>query len=236
MIRYCALGSACVGWHKPSQRAAQSDRTLCADCRDVVARDIALLPVDYLDLAQHAARRPGLSDSKIARPQPGSKEPIDLFIDELSRAIHWALTVWEIPVREAAGLSTERHRNVRPGWAVQTASALLVKHLDTFAGLPATWGYSDGLDAGVVERTGMEGIGQLRLLHLRARAVLGLTKLTVRLPGECSKCNAWALRRTEGSDTVYCAACDQRWTYADYQRYVGLSIAHTAVTGGGDAR
>ena len=135
----------------------------------------------------------------------------------------WALTVWEPAVREADGLSPEIARGVRPGWAVANAVAVIAPRVPILHGLPPTACFADGLEAGPVERDGRYAVEQLRRLHRRARSILGITRLVFRLPGECSaSCVGWTLRRAAGSDTVWCASCNRRWTYDDYQKYVQL--------------
>jgi ribosomal protein L37AE/L43A len=197
---------------------------ICQWCADNAAADIAALPADYVDLKQDLERRCGMSETKIARPNPTSVEPIDLFVDELCADIAWTLTVWEIPVREAARLAPEA-RQVRPGVAVAAAAALLSTHIEVLAALPATVGYADGLAAGPVLRSGRDGIDALRKLHARARTRLGITLRVFRLPGDCSRCGRWALRRLDGSNTVWCDNCRQTWTYDDYCKYVNLTTA-----------
>lgn len=198
---------------------------ICDYCSEIAANDILLLPLDYFDLKRDCARQTGVSDVKIYRPDPHSAPTIDLFVDELCRDIEWQLTVWEPPVREAARLSPEVAVGVRPGWAVSAAAAVLAAHIRTFAALVDVVGYADGLAAGPVVRCGRDGIAALRRLHERARSRLGVNRRVLRLPGECSQCTAWAFRRADGGDTVWCAACGGRWTYDMYCRYVNLTVA-----------
>lgn len=203
---------------------------ICEWCATVAAEEINLLPVDYFDLKRDCARPAGFSETKIARPHPAGIEPIDLHSDELCADIAWTLTVWEPPVREAARLGAEAVRGVRPGYAVTVAARLLAAHVHVLAALPPQVGYADGLDAGPVLRTGRDGIDRLRALHARARTRLGVTRRIFQLPGECSKCARWALRRQDGGDTVWCAHCRQTWTYDDYCKYVNLTTAALGAT------
>jgi hypothetical protein len=197
---------------------------ICDWCADTAAADIAALPADYVDLKQDLERRSGISETKISRPNPTGVEPIDLFVDELCSDICWTLTVWEIPVREAARLAPQAAQ-VRPGVAVAAAAALLSTHIRVLAALAPTVGYADGLVAGPVLRCGRDGIDALRALHRRARAHLGITAQVFRLPGDCSRCNAWALRRKDGGDDVWCDNCRRTWTYDDYCKYVNMTTA-----------
>ncbi len=210
---------------RPQMESPHECEPICDHCVECAERDIRLLPLDYFDLMRDLQRKAGASDVKIARPHPASSTPVDTNVDGLAREIHWALTCWEPALREAAGLSPEVVRNVRPGWAVANAVAVIAPRVAQLAALPLTACYADGLDGGPVERDGRDAIAQLRRLHRRARAILGITQLVFRLPGECSNgCTGWTLRRKAGADTVWCVACERRWTYEDYRRYVNLTL------------
>lgn len=218
----CASGSRCVavGTH-PDLTASP----LCAGCTARAAIDIGLLPRDYLDLAQAivpARHGPG---QRVGGGETGAPVPIALGVEALQREIHFTLTTWEPVVREAAGLSRERSRNVRDGWAVATAALVIAPRVPLLAAIGPTACFADGWAAGPVERTGLDAITELRRLHRTARHTLGLTRDTHTLPGDCSACGASALRRADGSDTVWCDLCDARWTLDDYRRYVGLLLA-----------
>lgn len=217
----CANGTACVN----AGSIVTNRCELCDGCLDAAARDVRALALDYRDLAQALPRS---SNTALSTRVTGSDEastPLALHVDELQRMIHWTLTTWEPAVREAVRLGPERVHNVRPGWAVVTAVTIIAPRVDVLAGLPLTWGYADGLDAGPVERDGLYGLRSLRSLHARSSAVLGLTRLVHVVPGECSRCGLAALRRDDGSDTIRCDGCDCRWSVDDYRRYVGLVVA-----------
>jgi hypothetical protein len=221
----CAAGLRCAGYDQAAQHPAEADAPalLCEDCLRLAQRDIAALVWDYADLEGRIPAGGGALTTRVSghRDPP---TPIDLGVDALQRAIAFTLTVWEPPVREAAGLSRERTRGVRPGWAVASAAAVIAPRVALLSALGPLSGYQDGWDAGPVERTGVDGIGALRRLHGRCRAVLGTTRLVHRLPGSCSGCGMEALSRVDGRDTVHCGACARRWTYDDYRRYVGLLL------------
>ncbi len=200
-------------------------RPLCTPCLDRAARSIRSLVDDYRDLALDVGRQSSSSMQPIVSGSADLSTPIRLGVDALAREIHWTLTVWEPAVRESARLPPEKTSNVRIGWAVATAVSVIAPRVDVLAALPLTCGYADGLDAGPVERDGVYAVGQLVGLHRRARAVLGVTRLVTRLPGECSGCNAMALQREDGSDHVDCGRCRRSWTWDDYRRYVLLTLA-----------
>jgi hypothetical protein len=222
----CAYAEQCPDVDRHSGLAPATQRNLCSRCEREASRDVQLLPFDYVDLSQFLPRRPVRPDTKTARPVPQSTPPIDLHIERLRSDIAWALQVWELPVREAAELAPAIHEAVREGHLVQKAVEIIAPRVDLLAGLPAVAGYARGLDAGPVEVTGLEGLDQLRALHRRARRMLGVGRLVMSLPGDCSECGAWALRRRDGTDTVYCAQCRCRWSYTEYTRYVGLMIVN----------
>lgn len=215
----CANDSACVsggsGWATRSP--------LCDGCLDVVGRDVRALVLDYRDLAQLLA--PGAKARPVVSGTTDAAVPLDLGVDTLMRDIAWTLAVWEPPVREAAGLCPERVRGVRAGWAVATAVSVLAARIELLAGLPPTWGYADGLDAGPVERDGVYAAASMRALHRRARSALGLSRLVVRLPGPCSTCGATWLQRDPGEDGARCPVCNASWSGDDYAKYVGLQLA-----------
>jgi hypothetical protein len=217
----------------------------------VADRDVPKLVYDYLDLEQllpHASS----SDEKIS----GSKEapiPIAAHVEALQRSIWHVTTTWEGVLRDHCRLSEQVTRGVRDGWAVQTALQVITPRVRVLAAVGPVEVWRDGVPGhpdppavdlpaqfrpvtatepvtGVpdpVETTGAEALLQLVSLHGRARHLLGITKLTHQLPGDCSHCGAQDLRRDNGADTVYCAWCpDGRWSWVDYQRYVKLELEY----------
>lgn len=55
-------------------------------------------------------------------------------------------------------------------------------------------------------------------LARRAAAATGRDRVVHHLPLPCLRCDARALRREDGSETVFCRSCDARWTADDYDR------------------
>jgi hypothetical protein len=233
MTADCVNARRCVGFDRTTRSPAlTADRTgaLCRGCVNRAAADIAALPGDYAALAAEltpAGRGPAPT---LSGGDTDAPVPMALAVDALRRAIVWTLTVWEPPVREAAGLSPGRGRGVRDVWAVTQAARVLTAHVWTFAALGPTWGYAEGLDAGPVERDGPAGMETLRALHLTAERAVGATRLTTALPGPCQSCGAEALWRDDGSDTVSCAVCDRRQGVDDYRRYVNLLLDAVSLT------
>jgi len=230
-VTACVLAGACVLFDRRTRTVGDAARggPLCRDCLLVAERDVRGLVLDYRDLAQRLGRD---GSTAMGTRVSGNSDPssmLALDVDELQRDILWTLTVWEPAVREAARLPPEPVGAVRPGWAVAAAAAVIAPRVDVLAALPLTWGYADGFAEGPVLRSGVDAIVSMSVLRRRARSKLGLTRLVHALPGECSRCGMWALRRDDGSDTVRCEQCDQRWTTDDYLRYVGMILSTQAV-------
>ncbi len=224
----CVAGEHCAAFDSATKEPADAFAApLCDECLRVAAADVAALRFDYDDLGRELAPAEQGMSRRVACGDDDDTVPLALHIEALQRSIFWALTVWEPPVREAAGLTRERTRGVRDRWAVDTAVTVIAPRVVVLARLGPTWGYAEGLDAGPVARDGVWALSNLRALHRRARAACGVNRWTFTLPGECSRCGAAALLRRDGSDTVWCGACDQRWTYDDYRRYVGLMLAES---------
>lgn len=226
----CANGSTCVEYNRVTRASGVTDRcTLCRSCLVAAERDIWALKLDYRDLEQWLPRPLAGTGQRVGgTADPGT--PLRLPVDALQRDIAWALAVWEPVVRELGRLTPERCAGVRPGWAVSTAVNVIAPRVVVLANAPLTCGYADGLAGGLVERDGVYAVASLRELHRRARSMLGLSRLVVRLPGDCSGCGASALERENGSGSVTCANCARRWTDDDYRRYVGLLLVEMAPT------
>jgi hypothetical protein len=197
---------------------------LCERCRPVAASDIAALAVDYGALAGLAPPR-GAPAQRVSGTHTPSV-PIDLAADALARDIAWRCGAWEPPVREAAGLppAPERAPMAR---LVHRASALLSSSLSDFLALGDTWGYPDGIEAGCVARSGLNGVLSLQRLHRQAGWLLGLTAPATHLPGMCRHCGAQALTRPSGTDDVQCRHCRRTATVAEYRVDASLILGRT---------
>lgn len=230
-MRLCAAGVGCVSYDPRTQQAGTAHRApLCPACCQRTGLQISALARDYADLeGELMPTQRGLGARSVSSGDD-TGTPLAVGVEALQRSILWALTVWEPPVREAAGLPPERTRGVREGWAVAAAVRVLAPRVEVLAALGPTWGYAEGLDAGPVARDGIWAVGDLCHLHRQARTVCGLTRRTFHLPGECSRCGASALLRVDGADIIRCGRCDQRWTDDDYRQYVSLTLAQMGVT------
>lgn len=215
----CQLAEQCRDRDSEGFPADADSRRLCRKCETESTRDVRQLPFDFRDLSQLLADGT-TSETQIAW-QPASVPPINLGVDALLRRIEWVVTFWEVPVREAARLAEIRSGRTRPGFAVLRAAEIISPRVDLLAGL-RTYGYADGPEAEARDASGLDALAELRQLHRFARTALGLTRRTFRLPGDCSDCGAWALRRRDGAETVWCDDCGRRWTLDDYRTYVRL--------------
>lgn len=186
---------------------------LCDVCHDRTANELEALDADYVTLGALEPRHRGPQTRVSGTTTPGV--PIDLDADEIARAIAWRCSVWEPPVREAAGLPPAPERG-RPAVLVARASAVFAGSLSAFLALPPTWGYPDGPDGGCVARTGVQGALDLRRLHRRAVALVGIVRPAVHLPGVCRRCGATALLQADGGGDVECGHCGRRISPADY--------------------
>lgn len=203
--------------------AAIVDAALCGRCVHLAEQDTAALTWDYAAL-EALLPAPAVTLRTRITGRKETPTPLNLGVDELQRAILAAVTAWEPAVREAAGLDPETTANVRNGWAVAAAVDVLAPRTGLISTLSPQWCLADGVETGPVLQDGCDALRLFRRLHRRARALLGESRLVHRLPGECSACGLEALRRPDGSETVWCGACGQRWTWDDYRRYVSLIL------------
>ena len=246
----CASGTRCPGFN--GQHPEPTTGTFCVVCLDHAARDIRGLVYDYLDLAQLHA--PALSQAPSDRAS-GSREapmPIAGHVEALQAEIVHTTTTWEYEVRVACGLpdpvntapiadwhTTLRHpaplAKVRPGAAVQRAVSILAPHVRRLAALPATAVCPTGVEDDPQDMTGADAITHLRGLHARARGMLGRTRRTFWIPGECWNTDTCGARPTPGEDgplwrsepiraedpmQVGCSRCNAQRPYPDYEAYM----------------
>jgi hypothetical protein len=219
----CAWGVDCCGFDATgSARAAAPGTPLCGRCLSDAAAGITQLGRDYHRLGQELTPSTQRSRYRLAHGDP-DRVPLALRVEELQRAIYWALTVWEPPVREAAGLPPEQTRAVRDAWAVKVAGGVLTHQIAVLAALRPIWGYAEGLDAGPVERSGLDALRSFQQLHRQARAILGAgdDPLTW-LPGTCPECDATALTQRHGIDLVRCQVCKATMPLHNYRRRIQL--------------
>lgn len=238
--------SACREWD--GQQPGWADGgPLCATELRVAERDVPLLLFDYLDLEQQLPR--SLSQALDGQPsgKPGPPVPLALATEALQAEIVHVLTTWEAEIRARCGLSEPPERGpnlpwhttvtkrpplarVRAGAAVQRALTVLGPRLPELARIPATAVQATGVEDPPEDMFGWEALLHLSRLHQRARSMLGRTRRTERLPGDCSGCGAYDLRRDEprfegDPCDVYCGTCARTWSRDEYDRYVLLMVA-----------
>lgn len=239
-------GSVCREWDG-RQPGWAVNGPLCDTEIRAAERDAPMLLWDVLDLEQQLPR--SLSQALDGQPagRPGPPVPLALAPEALQAEIVHVLTTWEDELRRRCGLSAVPVRGpaapwhttvsnlsppakVRSGAAVQRALSILSPRLPELARVPATTVYRCGTDSDAEEVAGWEAVLHLSRLHARARTMLGRTRRTAQLPGDCSGCGAYDLRRDEprfegDPCDVYCASCGRQWSDEEYQRYVSLMVA-----------
>jgi hypothetical protein len=236
--RTCLAGRRCRGFdHQRKHAALLADpRTpLCPDCLMVAERDVRALVFDYVDLEQHLA--PSLGEWSDGQPSHRGEPPAPMrtAVEALQREIWHATTAWARELRARSRLSEPPVRGVRDGWAVQRAVEVLAPRLELLARVEPTVVFPTGVEDGPQEVPGWAAVLQLSWLHQRARSMLGRTRRTTQVPGRCSGCGHDELFRDEPRYSgdpcpVYCGRCNTRWTYDQYERYVGLIVEHTRQT------
>lgn len=216
MMAYCAFGENCSVYDPTVGLPGLATGPLCAGCRQRCASELSLLRYDYLDLSQLIPKNPQPSDIKIAHAKPESSPPIDMGVYTLREDIARALLVatWAVRLRREDSMAPGA---VREGFGMQRSVEYLSCYLDDLAELPvvrAIWRASDDLPA---ELDGVGVLTYLSLLHRSARKACGLDKGHVRLPGDCGRCLASALRRSlDEPGKIWCGNCNLQLTGEDY--------------------
>jgi hypothetical protein len=242
----CNNGTHCPGWN--GQHAEPTTDPLCLACLDRAERDIRGLVYDYVDLAQLHA--PSLSQAPTDRAS-GTREapmPIAGHVDALQAEIVHVTTTWEAELRVAQRLPdpetlaplADWHTTlsrptpvakVRPGAAVQRAIGIIGPRVRALSLLPATAVCPTGIEDDPTDLQGWEAVQHLQRLHGRARHMLGRTRRTFWIPGECWACDArptpgvdgplWRSEPRDADDPmqVGCSPCGAQRQYADYEAY-----------------
>lgn len=245
---WCLSGDQCRDYQTlsrpPHPAFTDNGDPFCGTCLDTYARDIRALLYDYVDLEQ--LQLPVLSQALDSQPKGKATPPIPLKVEPeaLMAEIHYVLTMWEDELRSATGLP-ERQPYVRHGANVQRALAIINPRTRALSRLPATTVYPTGPDGDPEDLTGADAVLHLSHLHKRARAMLGRTRRTFWVPGDCWRedcCQAHAaavakdpdaigkfLSRSEPSfeqeeTPIYCRYCGTSRSYDDYQRYLGMLV------------
>lgn len=238
MSDLCLAGERCRDYDYTRKQPSEVwDTPLCAEDLRAGERAATQLVYDYRDLEQHIA--PSVGQRLDGQPghSPEAPIPIRTDIEALQRAIWWVTATWAEILADRAQLSPLSKR-VRDGWSVQWSCGILAPRIGSLAVIeeqqlpdyPLT--NDDSLPTrfrslALVTVSGAQGVLDLMWLHDRARSMLGLTKLTRKLPGHC-RCGRADLRQDNGTDTVYCGGCGATQTRDDYERYGNVFLRGTA--------
>ncbi len=245
----CLSAEHCKAFNPATKRAADTPDPLCGDCIDAAGRDVRALVYDYLDLAQlHEASMSQAINEKTA----GSKDSPMLIaghVEALQAEIVHVATTWEYEVRVAARLSDPHARvpvadwhttlsrpapepKVRAGHAAQRAVGILAPRLRALSLIGPTAVCPTGVEDDPTDVAGWEAVHHLQRLHRRARHMLGRTRRTFWLAGDCPDCDARTVPGVDGPlyrsepahphdpMSVCCDRCRMARPYADFEHYM----------------
>jgi hypothetical protein len=217
-------------------------RVVCDAHLLAAERACTQLVADYRDLEQMLAPSLGVwGDGQVlASGNWGERAVLVEWVQALQRDIWWVATTWAEVLADVCSLSWTLGR-VREGHAVASATRVIAPRVSSLAMLPpvdvCTYPHQDRCEAHervrcascvafVSVRSGGQAVSDLLMLRERARRALGLTTQVRALPGSCQRrgCGRRELRQDNGSDTVYCAACNHRMTRDDYERYANVFL------------
>ena len=235
-IRLCAHAEHCRGFDRTARQPAETaGNPLCTRCLDSHERDLRGLLWDWLDLEQ--LQMPSLAQSLTGQPN-GSTEPAMPMAggpEALQSEIAHVLATWEDVIRDRHRLA-DVPATRRQGPTVQRAVTLLAPRVDILSRLDATTVYPTGCEDTPTDMTGVEALTHISHLHQRARAMLGRTRRTYWVPGDCGLCGAQPTEgvpgplyrhepRHEGDESpVWCDHCDGWRSHDDYERYVTMLV------------
>jgi hypothetical protein len=223
MEHRCRRGSYCPEFEQLNDgtragAAINATEGLCGVCERHVERALADLPRDYVVLNTLL----GKGSTAGGEPIRMTKElpiPIKVHVEALQRDMVREAMAWACSVAEVLNVRFAVHGGVRPGWLLSRSCALLSGAPSAFLALRdckhTRWEYGHRV---VVARDGLDGALNLLRLHQKARAYTGQTRLVHRLPVPCPRCEAMALEREDGTDTIDCTDCLRRYTWAEYEK------------------
>lgn len=201
-------------------RAIAAERGLCDSCLHLVERAISELPADYAEL--HLLLGHGKTvggEGQVVRMSKEPPIPVRVHIDALQREIVAEATLWAGSVAEVLRLDWQDRNDVRDGWRLDRACRLLTHAPSAFLALRdakhVVWECQQLV---TVARDGLDGALVLLALHQRARSYTGQTRLVHRLPAPCPRCEAMALEREDGDETISCADCGRLYTWDEYEK------------------
>jgi ribosomal protein L37AE/L43A len=191
-------------WYCPYE--ADPDETFCGDCYDAVRTALKVLPEMYVQLRLSLDTATGAAEKVSGTKSPPL--PLNVQVEALIDDIEGTLTDQLDALCQQRGWAPPPLPGAR-GRRMGARAAWLLAHL------PALVKSEAGADAGM----------ELIDLARRGRQVLGLTNPPERKSVPCPECDAVALIRHMGSDTVACAACGRRYSGEEYDQAVAMNVA-----------
>jgi hypothetical protein len=221
---YSALGLGCLSRQRANEACYRASLGLCPACERRTEQIVAELPQSVQVLTLSLARTRAPCDGPAPPNKPASVPPINLAIEALRSEIVYTAALWEEIIRESQNLSPRRRGSMRDAVSIRTSVAILSPRTVTLAQLPAVEAYHRGVEAEPCQRTGLEGLRRLVDLWDLTHQAAGLARVEIALPGHCPACDAPALRRHQGADTVWCECCHGRWPYNEYAAHVACQV------------
>lgn len=200
------------------KESGYADRGLCVGHEAAGVEALGLLGNDWSCL------QPLIWDKLVGAPSSDGPAPFgpslpfcDLAVDALAHEIIYTAVVWEIAVRDRAGLSDAPNQHGQGTYVDLTrAQRILSGNWPVLLNLGPTK-YMSYEYRKPAESDGIDGILKLTELHRRARSRIGWTKQTHTVAGACGSCGREQLRHQDESEEVTCAACRWMCTWDAYQ-------------------
>ncbi len=196
----------------------------CRTCTRQVERALGELPRDYVQLNVILGKGTTVGgEPSTVRMTKDLPVPLRLHIEALQRdmvreSVHWAYSTAQVL---RSGFTPRP--DMRPGWLLDRACTLLSGAPTAFLNLRdakhTLWEYGHRV---TVARDGYDGALSFLRLHHKARLFTGQVRLVHRLPVPCPRCEAMALEREDGTDTIDCTDCGRRYTFDEYEQLCTL--------------
>lgn len=221
MEHRCRRGEYCPDYEKVDGqklgRQINAADGICDTCARHVERAIAELPASYtrLNAILGHGSTVGGEPVRMTRELP---IPIRVHVEALQREIVTETEAWAASVADVLHVEWTPAGGVRPGWTLDRACHLLSASQSAFFALRDVkhilW---DGDERYIAVRDGLDGALSLLRLQHRVRIVLGAARLVHRLPVPCPRCEAMALEREDGTESIDCTDCGTRYTWDEYE-------------------
>lgn len=222
MEHRCRRGDRCPDFEtingQKFGRAINASEGLCDTCERHVLRAIRSLPIDYTELNALLGKGKTVGGEPI-RMTKELPVPVRLHIEATQREMVDEAVRWASSVAQVQRITFTPRGGVRPGWLLDKACALLTSSLAVLLALREEkhrlW--VDGRQE-IVVRDGLDGALELLRLHQKARTRTGKTRLTIKLPVPCPRCDAMSLEREDGDDHIDCRSCERHYTWEEYEK------------------